>query len=47
MLRKITDCKSLKISLKLFYDGVLTALRLQPCYKEDTPQIIYGVFSEN
>ena len=25
MLRKITDCKSLKISQKKFYDGVLSA----------------------
>ena len=47
MLRKITDCKSLKISLKIFYDGVLTALRLQPCYKENSSQIVYGICTEN
>ena len=47
MLQKITDCKSLKISQKKLYDGILTAFRLQLCYKEDSPRIIFGICTEN
>ena len=47
MLRKITDCKSLKVSLEKFYDGVLTVLSLQLCYKENSPQIVFGICPEN
>ena len=47
MLRKITDCKSSKISQKKFFDGVFTALREQPCYKENSPLIVYGMCIEN
>ena len=43
MSQKITDCKSLKISQKKFYDGVLTVFRLQLCYKENSTQIIFGI----
>ena len=47
MLRKITDCKSLKLSQKKFYDGVLTVFSLQLCYKENSPQIVFGICTEN
>ena len=47
ILRKITDSKSLKTFQKKFYDGVFTAHRLQPCYKENSPQIVYGKCTEN
>ena len=45
MLQKITDCKSLKISWKKLYDVVLTAFRLQLCYKENS-QIIFEICIE-
>ena len=47
MLRKITDCKSLKLSQKKFYDEVLTVFTLQLCYKENSPQIVFGKCTEN
>ena len=47
MLRKITDCKSLKLLQKKLYDGVLTLFSLQLCYKENSPQIVFGICPEN
>ena len=44
---KITDCKILKVSQKKFYDGVLPVFRLQICYKENSPKIIFGIRIEN
>ena len=46
MLRKITDCKSLKLS-ENFNNGVLTVVNLQLCYKENSPQIVLGICTEN
>ena len=43
MLQKITDCKSLRLCQKKFCDGVLTVLSLQFCYKENSPQIVFGI----
>ena len=47
MFGKITDCKILKVSQKKFYDGVLPVFRLQICYKENSPKIIFGIRIEN
>ena len=43
MLRKITDCKSLKFSQKKLYDGALKNFSSQFCYKENPPQIVFGI----
>ena len=47
MLRKITDRKSLKLSQKKLYDGVLTVFSMQLCYKENSQQIAFGICTEN
>ena len=52
LLRKIIDGKSLKIFQEDFYDRVLFSkytnlvFRLKLCYKENSPQIRFGIYTK-